>query len=269
MVLNVYGFGPVGGQPLVALHGLKGHGRRWQSLADRQLPGLRVHAPDLRGHGFSTTEPPWTLEQHAQDVLAVMDHFGLDRVPVAGHSFGGTVATYLARHAPERVDRLILLDPGIELPPRRAEARAQEALHAPTFDNPHEAARQRAGFWPPEAHELVSEEVDNHLARGEDGRWRWRYSIPVAVTAYSELARPAVTPPPQIPTLLVVARRYQAVSADYPDACRAALGDRFSVVELDCGHHVHLERADEVGRLIRDFLAPYSVPRCGRATVVR
>ena len=113
MLLNVHLFGPVGGQPLVALHGLKGHGRRWRSLADHQLPDLRVHAPDLRGHGLSMTEPPWTLEQHAQDVLAVIDHFGLGRVPLIGHSLGATVAIYVARQAPELVNRLILLDPGI------------------------------------------------------------------------------------------------------------------------------------------------------------
>ncbi|GAB3835375.1 alpha/beta fold hydrolase [Dactylosporangium cerinum] len=254
MSLHVYRFGPQTGRAIVAVHGLKGYGGRWRVFAEEQLSDFQVIAPDLRGHGLSPGEPPWTLEQHAQDVLDVLDRHGLGQAPVLGHSLGATVAVYLARLAPERVDRLVLLDPGMALPGPLAERRARDALYVPTFDNPEEAVAERARFWPREAHRLVREEVANHLGCGSDRRWRWRYSVPAAVTAYSELARPAVTPPAHIPTLLAVAGRHDAANPSYPDACRRVL-NRFAVVELDCGHHIHLERPVEAGRLIRDFLA--------------
>ena len=73
MSLHLHRFGPAGGRPLVALHGLKGYGGRWRRFAEEQLPGYLVLAPDLRGHGLSPTAPPWTLERHAADVLAVLD----------------------------------------------------------------------------------------------------------------------------------------------------------------------------------------------------
>jgi lipase len=254
MLLHTERFGPADGPPLVALHGVRGHGGRWAGLAD-ELPGLRVVAPDLRGHGRSGGEAPWTLERHAADVLATLDEQGLGRAPVLGHSFGGAVALHLALLAPERVSGLILLDPGIELRPEVAAARAAAALTPPDYGSPAEAVVDRAQTWPPAARDLAAREVESHLHRAGDGRWRWRFSVPAVVTAYSELARPAVTPPPGVPTLLVVAEQHDAVHPDYPDACRAALGDRFRLVVLDCGHLIPLERPADTGRLIREFLA--------------
>jgi lipase len=255
MPLHVHRFGPAGGRPLVALHGLTGYGGRWRRFAEEQLPGFLVLAPDLRGHGLSPTAPPWTLERHAEDVLAVLDRSGLDKAPVVGHSFGATVSVYLARLAPERVERLILLDPGMGLPAHVAEKQAHAELNAASFAHPDEAAAERTRLWPPEAHHLVGEEVAGHLAQGPDGRWRWRYSVPAAVTAFSELARPAPVPPDHMATLLAVARRSPAVEPAYLEACRQALADRLTVAEFDSGHQIHLERAGETGALIRDFLS--------------
>ena len=95
---------------MLVLHGVTGHAARWHVLAEA-LPELRMIAVDLRGHGRSPWTPPWNLEQHVADVLAVLDDLDLARVTVVGHSFGGAIAVHLARTAPERVDGLVLLDP--------------------------------------------------------------------------------------------------------------------------------------------------------------
>jgi lipase len=73
---------------MVALHGLKGYGGRWREIAGL-LPEFRVCAPDLRGHGWSPFEPPWSLTRHVRDIVAVLDDLGLERVDFVGHSFGG------------------------------------------------------------------------------------------------------------------------------------------------------------------------------------
>src|SRR5215469_4619988 len=122
--LHVHQFGPPDGFPLLALHGVTGHGGRWRRLAGTRLPRFRVIAPDLRGHGYSVALPPWTLEQHAADLLAVLDGFELDAVPVLAHSFGSAVALHLARLAPGRISRLLLLDPAVGIDPALALARA-------------------------------------------------------------------------------------------------------------------------------------------------
>ncbi|GAB3831865.1 alpha/beta fold hydrolase [Dactylosporangium cerinum] len=60
MSLHVYRVGPESGRAIVAVHGLKGYGGRWRVFAEEQLSDFQVFAPDLRGHGLSPGEPPWT-----------------------------------------------------------------------------------------------------------------------------------------------------------------------------------------------------------------
>jgi lipase len=111
------------GDPLVCLHGLQELGEHFAPLAGR-LPGRRLLAPDLRGHGASEYEPPWGLEQHLEDVLDTVGE-----APArdwCGHSFGGRLCVELANRRPELVRRLVLLDPALRLQPENALRLAEE-----------------------------------------------------------------------------------------------------------------------------------------------
>ncbi|MBL7257832.1 alpha/beta fold hydrolase [Paractinoplanes lichenicola] len=238
-MLHVHHYGD--GPSIVALHGLTGHGRRFRRLAEH---GLRIHAPDLRGHGHSTSHPPWTLEQHARDVIATLD----TPVVLVGHSFGATVAVHVTRIAPELVKHVVLLDPGHGLPPALAEQLATAALTPPAYPTPEDAARDRAAGWPPQAHDLIDDEVRQHLVR-EKGVWTWRHSTPMTVAAYSELARPPLAPAAGTPTTLVKARRSKAVPPGYADLCGV------TAIEIDSGHQVHLERPAETAQVIHDAIS--------------
>lgn len=264
--LHVHEYGDPAGRPLVALHGVTGHGARWRRLATEHLPGFRVLALDLRGHGRSPWTPPWTLEQHTADVLDTLDALGLDHVPVLAHSFGGAVALHLSRLAPERVARLVLLDPAIGLPPEQAAEQADLTVGLPmVFADPEDAVAAQRARWSGLPLSLVEEEVAEHLERvegapdagggpGTNGHWRWRFRLAAVVTAWSEMARPHVVPPAGTPTLLVAARGADFVQLEFVQDCRSVLGEELVATELDCGHMVYLERAEEVGTLVRDFL---------------
>jgi lipase len=248
--LQVQEFGPPDGVPLLALHGVTGHGGRWRSLATTRLPGFRVIAPDLRGHGKSTPLPPWTLEQHAADLLAVIDAYQLDAVPVLAHSFGGAVALHLLRLAPGRLSRLVLLDPAIGISPALALERA--SLPARTFADPREAYQAQRYDWPEASEEAITEELGEHLEQA-DGGWRFQYRPAAATTAWSEMARAPVLPGPGTPTLLVRQTREPYVTSAFINGCRLSLGDEFELVDLDCGHMIYLERPDETGELVTSF----------------
>ncbi|WP_062526256.1 alpha/beta fold hydrolase [Demequina rhizosphaerae] len=106
--------GEVSGTALL-VHGVTSSHLAFTHLA-RRLPGMRLIAPDLRGRGGShAVRGPAGMEAHARDLVAVLDAFGLDAVPVVGHSMGAFVAVVLAHRAPERVTRLVLLDGGLPL----------------------------------------------------------------------------------------------------------------------------------------------------------
>jgi 3-oxoadipate enol-lactonase len=81
-------------------------GRMWHPLLDR-LDGLRLHVPDLRGHG-STPLPPGEYAD-ADDLLRMFDNLRIKRATVVAASFGGWIALQLATKAPERVSALALL----------------------------------------------------------------------------------------------------------------------------------------------------------------
>lgn len=116
--LAVFRYGPEDGRPILLIHGVTSSNRAWQFFAADLVPrGFTLYAVDLRGRGDSNALPgPFGMSVHAQDVLAVVDYLGFDKVDVVGHSMGAFVAIALLATAPSRVSRTVLVDGGIPLP---------------------------------------------------------------------------------------------------------------------------------------------------------
>src|SRR5207244_12005158 len=109
MLLHLHEWGGPSAPPLVCLHGVTGHGRRFRRLAEERLAErFRVLAPDLRGHGRSAWEPPWTLRANLADVLETVAAAGVDRAVWLGHSYGGRLILELAALEPDRIERAVL-----------------------------------------------------------------------------------------------------------------------------------------------------------------
>jgi len=83
------------------------------SMWDRQMPVLardfRILRYDTRGHGQSSASPgPYTIDQLARDVLAILDHLGIEQIRFCGLSMGGMIGMSLALEAPRRLGKLVL-----------------------------------------------------------------------------------------------------------------------------------------------------------------
>jgi pimeloyl-ACP methyl ester carboxylesterase len=104
------------GPPLVLLHPGVGDSRFWDRILPALTAAYRVIRYDARGYGKSPA--PVVSYQLFADLVAVLDHFGLDRVAVVGCSQGGGSALALAVEQPERVSALVLLCPGVPGFPR-------------------------------------------------------------------------------------------------------------------------------------------------------
>jgi pimeloyl-ACP methyl ester carboxylesterase len=101
------------GAPLVMLGGLGLDVSEMGVLTGPLSQRFRVVAVDNRGAGRSAKPPgPYSIEQMAADVTAVLDRLGLPRAHVLGLSMGGRIAMALALACPERVDRLVLVATG-------------------------------------------------------------------------------------------------------------------------------------------------------------
>jgi len=106
------------GRPLLCLAGLTRTGRDFDYLAPH-LPPLRLIRLDYRGRGGSdwTGAATYTVPQEAADVVALLDHLGLDAVPILGTSRGGLVGMMLAAAARDRLRGLCLNDVGPVIAP--------------------------------------------------------------------------------------------------------------------------------------------------------
>jgi pimeloyl-ACP methyl ester carboxylesterase len=98
------------GSPLVLSQGV-GVGRwGWEPVAARLARRFQVITIDNRGIGASDTAPGhYSTRMMADDVLAVLDHAGIQRASLVGTSLGGMIAQELALAHPERVDKLVLV----------------------------------------------------------------------------------------------------------------------------------------------------------------
>jgi 3-oxoadipate enol-lactonase len=105
---------------MVLLHALGEDARTWDAVAAEFAAAFRVFAVDLRGHGSSDWPGRYGLELMRDDILGLLDHLGLRRVTLVGHSMGGVVAYLIATTAPHRIDRLILEDAPPPTPRSRA-----------------------------------------------------------------------------------------------------------------------------------------------------
>ena len=114
------------GSPLVMLHGGVNPSDMFGAPLAEMAKNHQVIAIHMRGHGFSTdTDEPWTVEQMADDVAALLGELDIARADIMGWSLGGGVALQTAIRHPEVVDRLVVVSKTMRHDGNFPEVRAQ------------------------------------------------------------------------------------------------------------------------------------------------
>lgn len=103
------------GPDVVMIHGITGNLAIWHlEVIPTLMHEYRCTTYDLRGHGYSDMPPTgYTTADHASDLDRLLDNLGIERAHVVGHSFGADVALHYAVLFPERVERLVLVEPAV------------------------------------------------------------------------------------------------------------------------------------------------------------
>lgn len=256
MLLHVHEWGDPDGEPLVCLHGVTGYAGVYQRLAEERWRERRVLAFDLRGHGRSGWEPPWTFATHVADLTETATALGLSTADWVGHSFGGRLVLELAAAQPRLVRRAALLDPAIQLLPDVALAAADFERREPVFPTVEDYVQERLLLYPDAPRAAIEHEAAEHLEPQRDGSLRRQTCQAAAISIYGELASPA--PPPSTlaaDTLLLHAPAYGLVWPEQIEAYRAALGDRLRVVAVPGLHMVQWDAFDEVATAVAQLLS--------------
>jgi lipase len=248
--LFVHEWGDRSAPPLVCLHGVTGHGERFKRLAEERWSAHRhVIAPDLRGHGRSGCEPPWTFPTHVADLLETLDALGIGVADWVGHSFGGRLILELASRHPERIRRAVLLDPAIQILPHIAQTWAGLEEAEPVYESADDYADRRQDSPP---RELVLLDARQACEVLPDGRLRRRTHQPAVSSIYRELA--SDPPPPEslrAPALLVHAPSYGLVREEQ----LAAYAGRVEPLAVPGMHMVMWDAFDEVADAVERFLS--------------
>jgi lipase len=257
MRLHMHEWGDRSAPPVVCVHGVSAHGRRFRKLAEERLAArFRVLAPDLRGHGRSDRDPPWDLSTHLDDLVETLDDLNVGVAAWVGHSLGGRLILELASRSSARIGCAALLDPAIQILPHVGLDFAEEAAKDHSYAAVDEAIDARLASGAPTPREFLEEEAHEHLAPSSDGRLRWQVCRSAVVTGYSELCR---EPPPPVvlggvPALLVHASQFGLVREEQLHEYVAALGQGLEVVAVPGGHIVYWDAYEETANAVEKFL---------------
>ncbi len=214
----------------VCLHGLVDTLEIWDRIAGPLADRGRVVRFDQRGHGESgAPEGPYTREDLAADVVAVLDHFAIERAILVGHSMGGIVAMTTALASPERVAGLVLLGTASQCSERVA-SWYERIARAGERDGTAGLARMIYG---PDSEREVRGDAEGiaHVTR----TLRSLYEDPL--TPKLEAVR--------CPVLLVVGEN-DPMGPKASEILAARLRDAVLHVLPDCGHWTHVEAPDRV-----------------------
>lgn len=260
------------GSPLLLLHGWPEFWLTWQPVMDRLRDRYMLIAPDLRGFGDSTKpKGAFGPNDHADDMIALLDSLALPRAGIVGHDVGGAVIQALARAAPIRCAGLFLFDfvyPGIGA--RMAEPDRLSEIWYQTF-NQTDLAQTLVGssrdtcaayiqhFLQHWSHrkdafdDVLDRFVDNFLKPGNlaGGFAHYKASHPSRIAMMKDKS-PAL-PPIDLPTCV----RWAEFDPIFPYSWTDLLTETFRNLDLaifpGVGHFAHREKPDDAAREIDSF----------------
>ena len=169
------------GPDLIILHGLFGSSSNWRTIANSLAPDFTVYTLDARNHGNSPWSDSMTYLEMADDVIRFLDHYGIDKAHLLGHSMGGKTAMTVALNHPQRVNRLVIADISVKsYPNTQVHERNIGAMQSLDLTNLSEGRKQ--------AERMLTEKLDepksviyfflqNLILK--DKLAKWRINLPV------------------------------------------------------------------------------------------
>ena len=234
------------GQPLLALHAHWMEGATFLQLATDLSPDWRVIALDQRGHGYSDHSTVYTRAAYLSDIVALLDHLGLDKVAVLGNSLGGVNAYQFAARYSERVLALIVEDIGAIIDDDTSFALAWQGIY-PTRD----ALVEKIG-------ERLSPALATSIRETALG-WKLTFNPEDMVASQKQLNGDHWDDwvASRCPALLIRGRESRVSDAALFQQM-AARRPRTQLVTLDGGHVVHFDNPRGFSDAVRDFLSTIS-----------
>lgn len=264
-------WGPEDGAPVLALHGWLDNAGTFDGLAPL-LPGLRLVAIDLPGHGRSdhrSADAPQHFIDYLPFVADALDGLGWERAHLMGHSMGGGVCAMFAGALPDRVDRLVLLEGLGPLATRPEDAPAtagkaitqRRALHHKrprVYETRDEAAARLRAVNPGLTDAALAALTARSLVEHADGGWAYAHDLRLRGTSLMRMTEDLVLAflgAIDAPTLVVKATNGLPFPEELARTRFEAVREA-RLVEVEGDHHVHLNHPERVAEAVGNHLRP-------------
>ncbi|NGQ93786.1 alpha/beta hydrolase [Brevibacillus sp. SYP-B805] len=185
-----FDLGPADAPAILFLHSIRSTKELFRLIMPAFLPQYRLIAADIRGHGGSSRQGPYTFAQVVEDLAHLLDHETIREIAIVAASFACVPAQLFAATYPQRVRKLVLLDGGFynlgDLPGFRIDAQVRKYQQTvfSTLDDVHRAfARHHPGSTVPPA--IAESEVEPDA----DGRYRFKLPVEALASYFQEYER--------------------------------------------------------------------------------
>lgn len=237
------------GPTLVLLHYWGGSSRTWDLMADR-LPGRDIVSIDFRGWSRSRgLTGPFTLQQLADDVSAVVQDAGVSDYVIIGHSMGGKVAQLVAANRPAGLRGIVLVGSGPARPAAEITPEYQDQLsHAYDTARSVIGARDQVLTATSLPDDIAAQILSDSLASSDAARAEW----PVRGIAEDISDRTAMI---DVPSLVVAGEhdRVEPVDVLRRNLVPYLARSDFLVIP-DTGHLIPLETPGALADAVESFL---------------
>jgi pimeloyl-ACP methyl ester carboxylesterase len=239
---------------LVAVNGLGGLEYLWDGFRAALPASVALRVLDLPGHGDRPPAADYRYGSLVDDVHARTAD--LEPFPLLGWSVGGAVAWLFAARHPERVTRLVLLDPAAPHQSRFKDGPTPEPAHPYTYASLQDARAALAQIDPT----ITDEDVRRGYRQNAQERWEPRFDPAIFPALVSDArdngnALRVELGAVSAPTLVVRGDRSFGRQGDLDDVAAEIPGARAAIVR-GAGHFMVREQPQQLVQLVVDFLRP-------------
>lgn len=235
--------------PIVLIHGLFGDLNNLGVLARDLRQDNTVIQIDVRNHGHSPHSESMNYQDMAQDVFALLDNLNIANAIIIGHSMGGKIAMAMTALAPERLDKIVVID----MSPVAYQVRRHDKIFAALDAVNGSGATQRQ-----EAVEimrpLIAEEGVIQFLLKSFKNGQWLFNLPTIKKTYPDIIGWQEVPAWHRPVLFIRGGLSPYITDEYRDDIARQFPLATAFIVANAGHWVHSEKPDTVIKAIRRFL---------------
>lgn len=240
--------------PLLVFHGLFGMLDNWGSFGKELGEVLPVHLIDLRNHGRSFHSDSMTHDDLANDIAHYMEHYGIQKAYVLGHSLGGKAVMQFAINYPEKVEKLIVVDisPKAYPPHHQGVIKALESVDFNTVGSRSDVEAVLTQYIPEKS---TIQFLAKNLYWDDHKKLNWRFNLKTLSEKYNEFVSNAIKFGVfDGPTLFISGEKSNYILPQDEFAIKQQFPHAKIVTVKNAAHWVQADNPAEFSHVVKQFL---------------